>query len=65
MLACGGGGNPTDIEELKKGQKDILERLAALDKTVQQIKAAPPAAPARPQVDPNKIYNHPADERRR
>jgi protein-disulfide isomerase len=59
VYACGGGGNPSDIDELKKGQKEILDRLATLDKTVQQIKAAPPAAPARPQVDPNKTYTIP------
>jgi protein-disulfide isomerase len=58
MLA-GCGGNPADIEELKKGQKDILEKLAALDKTVDQMKTARPAAPARPQVDPNKVYSIP------
>jgi protein-disulfide isomerase len=57
LYAC--GGNPTDIEELKKGQKEILERLATLDKTVQQIKTAPPATPQRPQIDPNKVYNIP------
>ncbi len=56
---AGCGGNPADIEELKKGQKDILDKIAALDKTVQQIKTAPPAAPARPQIDPNKVYNLP------
>ena len=55
-------GNPADIEELKKGQKEILDKLAALDKTVQQIKTAPPAAPARPQIDPNKVYNIPLGE---
>ena len=34
----------------------MIDRLATLDKTMQQIKAAPPAAPARPQVDPTKTY---------
>jgi protein-disulfide isomerase len=58
VLAAGCGGNPADIEELKKGQKEILDKLAALDKSVQQVKAAP-AAPARPQIDPNKVYNIP------
>ena len=57
LAAC--GGSPADIEELKKGQKEILDKIAALDKTVQQIKTAPPAAPARPQIDPNKVYNIP------
>jgi protein-disulfide isomerase len=57
MLAAlaGCGANPADIEEIKKGQKDILAKLEALDKTVQQVKSAAPAA-ARPQVDPNKVY---------
>ena len=58
-VLAGCGGNPADIEEIKKGQKDILDKLAALDKTVQQIKTAPAAAPQRPQVDPNKVYNLP------
>jgi len=58
ILGC--GPNPADVEELKKGQKEILAKLEALDKTVQQVKAAAPAAaPARPQVDPNKVYNIP------
>jgi protein-disulfide isomerase len=57
LIGC--GGNPADIEELKKGQKDILEKLAALDKTVDQMKTARPAAPSRPQIDPNKVYNIP------
>lgn len=59
VLLASCGGNPADIEELKKGQKDILDKLASLDKAVQQIKTAPPAAPARPQVDPSKVYNIP------
>lgn len=56
LSACGGAG---DIEELKKGQKDILAKLDNLDKSVQQVKAAAPAAAARPQMDPNKVYNIP------
>lgn len=56
--ACGGAGSG-DLEEIKKGQKDILEKLASLEKTVNARPAAPPAAPARPQIDPNKVYNIP------
>ena len=56
LAAC--GANPADIEEIKKGQKDILAKLDGLDKAVQQVKAAAPAA-ARPQMDPNKVYNLP------
>ena len=54
LAAC--GTNPADIEEIKKGQKDILSKLDSLDKAVQQVKAAPAA---RPQTDPNKVYNIP------
>ena len=35
VALAGCGGNPADIEELKKGQKEILAKLEALDKTVQ------------------------------
>jgi protein-disulfide isomerase len=60
MMVLGGvlagcGASPADVEEIKKGQKEILAKLDALDKAVQQVKAAPAAA-ARPQVDPNKVY---------
>ena len=58
-LAACGPNNQADLEELKKGQKDILARLESLDKAVQQVKAAPAAAGARPQVDPNKVYTIP------
>ena len=57
LSAC--GASPTDVEEIKKGQKDILAKLENLDKAVQQMKAAP-AAPARPAAaDPNKVYTIP------
>ena len=56
LAAC--GGSASDIEEIKKGQKDILAKLDGLDKTVQQLKAQPAAA-QRPQTDPNKVYNIP------
>jgi protein-disulfide isomerase len=55
LTACGGAA---DLEEVKKGQKDILAKLENLEKSVQQIKAAPAAA-ARPAVDPNKVYTIP------
>ncbi|HEV7733354.1 MAG TPA: thioredoxin domain-containing protein [Candidatus Binatia bacterium] len=56
IVALAGCGNPADIEELKKGQKEILAKLEALDKTVQTVKTAAPAAPSRPQIDPSKVY---------
>ena len=50
-----GGPSPADVDEIKKGQKEILAKLDALDKAVAQVKAAPAAA-QRPQVDANKVY---------
>jgi len=56
LTAC--GGDSSSLDELKKGQKDLMAKLDSIDKTVQQIKAAPPmpAAAARPAIDPNKVY---------
>jgi protein-disulfide isomerase len=55
LAACGG---TAEMEEVKKGQKDILAKLESLETSVKQIRSAP-AAPGRPQVDPNKVYNIP------
>ncbi len=57
LAACGSG----DVEELKKGQKDILAKLDNLDRSVQQVKAGAAAAqPARPPTpDANKVYDIP------
>ena len=60
LAAC--GGSASDIEELKKGQKDILAKLDGLDKTVQQIKAQPAAA-QRPQFDFDKATLKPDGKR--
>jgi protein-disulfide isomerase len=60
LAAC--GGSASDISELKKGQKDILAKLDSLEKSVQQVKAQPAAAPQRPQLDPNKVYNIPVGD---
>ena len=66
LVAAGCGGNPADMEELKKGQKDTLAKLeamdaklAALDTAVKAVRTAAPAAPTRPQIDPNKVYDIP------
>ncbi len=55
LTAC--GGDPAAIEELRQGQRAILAKLEALEKSVQQIRTAPAAA--RPQIDPNKFYDIP------
>src|SRR5690242_14877535 len=52
LVGCGPNG--ADVEEIKKGQKEILAKLDALDKAVAQVKAAPAAT--RPPIDPNKVY---------
>ena len=57
LSACDGGSR-ADIDEIKKGQKDLLAKLENVEKAVQAIKSAP-AAPGRPQIDPNKVYNIP------
>ena len=54
LAAC--GTSPADIEEIKKGQKDILAKLDNLEKSVQKAQAAAPAA-ARPATDANKVYD--------
>src|SRR5262249_4804253 len=60
LVCCACGGNPADVEDIKKGQKEILDRLAALEKSVQQVKQTPPpTTPPRPQIDPAKVYNIP------
>jgi protein-disulfide isomerase len=56
LTAC--GGSASDIQDIKKGQRDILAKLDTLDKTVQQMRAQP-AAQQRPQMDPNKVYTIP------
>jgi protein-disulfide isomerase len=58
IAACGG---TAEMEEVKKGQRDILAKLESLEKSVSQIRT-PPAAAGRPQVDPNKVYNIPVGD---
>jgi protein-disulfide isomerase len=58
LVGCDGGGSRADLDEIKKGQKDLLAKLESVEKQVAQIKAAPAAA-GRPQIDPNKVYTIP------
>jgi protein-disulfide isomerase len=50
----------SDLSEIKESQKKILERLDEQDKILKEIQTKlqqmPAAAAARPQIDPNKIY---------
>jgi protein-disulfide isomerase len=57
MVGC--GATPQDVEEIKKGQQDILAKLASLDTDVKELKSRPAAAAAPgqpPAEDPNKVY---------
>jgi protein-disulfide isomerase len=59
IAACAAcGGSSADIEEIKKGQKDVLAKLESMEKA---LAARPAAAPARPTIDPNKVYNIPVE----
>ncbi|HEY2387522.1 MAG TPA: thioredoxin domain-containing protein [Candidatus Binatia bacterium] len=61
-LAAPGCASKSDIEAVQATQKDILAKLEKLDKDQTTLLAkvnAPAAAAARPQVDPNKVYDIP------
>ena len=57
LPGCGGRDERADLAEIKKQQQEILAKLDGLEKAVAQVKAAPAAA--RPQIDPNKVYQIP------
>ena len=50
----------SDLSDIKETQKKILERLDEQDKVLKDIQTKlqqmPAAAAARPQIDPNKVY---------
>jgi len=54
LAAC--GTNSEDLKQIKDSQRQILAKLADLEK---KIEGAKPVA-ARPQIDPNKVYAIPA-----
>jgi protein-disulfide isomerase len=57
LAAC--GPSPEDIRELREGQAKILAKLGDLEKKVGEA-PRPAAAPQRPTIDPNRVYNVPA-----
>lgn len=59
LAAC--GANTEEIAKLQEGQRKVEAKLAALEKKVNQV-ARRPAAPARQQPDPNKVYNIPVGD---
>jgi protein-disulfide isomerase len=59
FVACGGGASPSDIEDVRQGQKDILAKIADMEKTVERVKAS---GSAQGGIDPTKVYNIPIDQ---
>jgi len=62
-LVAPGCAQKSDVEAVQATQKEILAKLEKMDKDQAQIlakvNAGPAAAAARPQVDPNKVYEIP------
>ena len=56
LAAC--GSNSEDTKKLQETQRQILAKLADIEKKVEQISTKP--APQAPQIDPNKVYDLPA-----
>ncbi len=58
LAAC--GTNSEDLKQIKDSQRMILAKLADLEKKIDTGAARPAAVPpARPTMDPNKVYNVP------
>jgi protein-disulfide isomerase len=56
--AC--GGNSEDLKQIKESQRMILAKLGDLEKKIESAARPAAAPPARPTMDPNKVYNVPA-----
>jgi len=52
--AC--GPSSQDVAELRDQQRQVLAKLAELEKKIDTISAQPRPAAVRPQVDPDKVY---------
>jgi protein-disulfide isomerase len=48
-----------DLKEIRESQRLILAKLGELEKKLEAAGAARPAAPQRPQIDPNKVWDIP------
>lgn len=55
LVAC--GSRPEDFRELRDGQREIRDKLADLEKKIDQIASRPAPAPqAAAQADANKVF---------
>lgn len=59
LAAC--GANPEEFRELRDGQRQIMAKLADLEKKIEQG-AARPAPQAAGQPDPNRVYAIPVGD---
>ncbi|MFI5366116.1 MAG: DsbA family protein [Candidatus Binatia bacterium] len=55
LAAC--GTDADEMREIRDGQRQILVKLAELEKKIDQGGARPAAGPAAAAVDPNKVYS--------
>ena len=62
VALAGCGPKPEEMQEIRDGQRKIMAKLEELEKKVEQVAARPLAGPARPQIDPDKVYNLPTGD---
>jgi len=53
LAAC---GSSEELKQLQESQRKLEVKIAELEKKI----SAPPAVAARPQIDPNRVYEIPA-----
>ena len=58
LAAC--GSNQEEFREVRDGQRQVMAKLADLEKKVDQVASRPAAQQAPGQPDPNKVYTIPA-----
>jgi uncharacterized lipoprotein len=58
LAAC--GSNSEEFRQIRDGQRQIMAKLADLEKKVEQVTARAAAPPRPAQPDPNKVYDIPA-----
>src|SRR5206468_7923314 len=60
-LAAVSGCSP-DVDELKRGDKEILAKIDAVQKSLEQARGAGAKAAAEPTPDPSKVYDIPLEK---
>jgi protein-disulfide isomerase len=57
VVAC--GPSPEDVSQLSQQQKEILAKLGEVDKKLDQLAKAPPAAARPQQAEADRVYDLP------